>query len=155
MTSHTLAIDWGDGSAQEIIDLGHPGGNVIFNPNTGQFSVTHFFGDDDPSGSSRDTYRVRVRVTDFFGATAVAEDTFTVFNVAPSLSVDAPTPVQIGSITLIKATFTDPDCETPMSSRLILETPGTGRERPSRCPRQTNCGQETDSTVPRMTLSLS
>ena len=108
LTSHTLAIDWGDGSAQEIIDLGHPGGNVIFNPNTGQFSVTHFFGDDDPSGSSRDTYLVRVRVTDFFGATAVAEDTFTVFNVAPSLSVDAPASVQIGSVTLIKATFTDP-----------------------------------------------
>ena len=53
--SHTVLIEWGDGSAQRTLRLP---------PGVTSFSAAHRYRDDDPSGTPADSKAVRVRVLD-------------------------------------------------------------------------------------------
>ena len=59
LTEHILTIDWGDGNI-EVIDLGKPPPHFQFDPNTGEFSVTHTYAKDG-------IYDVTLSVVDDFG----------------------------------------------------------------------------------------
>src|SRR4029078_1355019 len=54
LDTHTVVIAWGDGSTS----------NAAVNPLTRTFSATHQFVDDNPTGTSSDTYNITASVTD-------------------------------------------------------------------------------------------
>jgi hypothetical protein len=75
---HLVEIDWGDGSPVLVQPV--PAGDRTF-------EATHVYVDDDPSGTSRDVYRVQVTVIDNFGgrdSTPIGLFLVDVINVIPS-----------------------------------------------------------------------
>src|SRR5690242_12744835 len=76
LDTHTVTIDWGDGSPATSIDLG-PG--ILAIPAT-----THQYLDDHPSGTPSDDYTISVTVTDDQGGQGTVSTTVTINNVAPT-----------------------------------------------------------------------
>jgi len=72
----TLQIDWGDDSPAETVD--YPAG-------TTDFSETHQYLDDDPSGTASDEYAITISVVDDDGDQAAEATSVSVSNVAPEL----------------------------------------------------------------------
>ena len=74
--THTVTIDWGDGSQSTVLNL------------AGQrtFATTHRFLDDNPTGTSSDLNNIRVTVTDNDNLSASGNASITVDNVAPVLT---------------------------------------------------------------------
>jgi hypothetical protein len=100
--THTVTIDWGDGSIDTTISLG--AGVLAFGP------TSHQYLDDNPTVTSSDTYTITVSVEDDDGDSTSATTGITVKNVAPSsltanLSDDD---IDEGDSTTLSGTFTDP-----------------------------------------------
>ncbi len=87
--AHEVTIEWGDGSPASVISV---------EPGAGEAEAAHTYQDDDPSGTSSDSYTINVTVTD--DGTPNLSDTdssvqITVNNVAPVLSNVAISPIDI------------------------------------------------------------
>jgi hypothetical protein len=98
LDTHNLDIDWnGDGTFDQTVAV--TGGN---------FSVTHQYLDDNPTGTSSDTFNVNVRLRDDDGGEATAAREITVRNVAPSITNLAVTsPVFENSTATLTGSYTD------------------------------------------------
>jgi PKD repeat protein len=76
--THTLDLDWnGDGTFDQTVAV-----------SGGSFSVTRQFLDDDPTGTSSDTFNVNVRLRDDDGGTTLAATVLTVRNANPVVVLD-------------------------------------------------------------------
>ena len=71
--THTLTINWGEGSPQVVPVIG------------GSFSITHQYLDDTPTNTASDNYSIGVSLADDDGGTATGSVSTTVNNVAPVL----------------------------------------------------------------------
>ncbi len=92
--THTITVDWGDGSGQETVTVGTS-------------SIDHVFADGDS------TPAITVTVEDSDGASTTAEKMITVNNVAPSLVIDGADEVDEGSTyTLNLEEIVDPGDDT-------------------------------------------
>ncbi len=103
LDTHTVVIDWGDGSPPTQLSLA---AGVL------TFSATHQYLDDNPTGTSSDVNTISVTVTDKDGGSGTGSTSVTVNNLAPVItSVTGPTdPIAKGSsaaTVTITATFTD------------------------------------------------
>ena len=100
LDSHTVAINWGDGSAPTNLSL--PADTLTFTP-------SHQYLDDNPSGTPSDSYTIAVTVTDKDSATGSANTSITVRNLAPVIKgINGPSGfVPLGTPATVSATFTD------------------------------------------------
>jgi hypothetical protein len=90
----TLTVNWGDGSNPEAFN--YPAGTTSFNE-------THQYKDDDPTGTSSDTYTISLTLKDNGDASDTDSVSVTVDNAAPTLSniqLSASTINAGGSVTL-------------------------------------------------------
>jgi hypothetical protein len=102
--SHTITIDWGDGSATTILTVA--GGAGVFNVPSG---VTHQYLDDNPTATATDSYTISVTVTDSGGLSGVGITSITVNN-APAVITGVMGPIEpiaLGGAATLTATFTD------------------------------------------------
>ena len=104
---HTVSINWGDGSAVQVLNLA---AGVTAIPST-----AHTYLDDNPPGTSSDIYTITVTVADDDTGTANNTTTVTVNNVAPSAIILSRTPTTIneGQSTALSGSFTDPGTLDP------------------------------------------
>jgi hypothetical protein len=130
--THTVTIDWGDGSQSTVLNL------------AGQrtFTTTHRFLDDNPTGTSSDLNNIRVTVTDSDNLSASGNASITVDNVAPVLTAfgsnsPASSLVKEGQPVTLQGVITDvgpPDTHTPTldwgdgttTTAHVTETNGSG-----------------------------
>jgi hypothetical protein len=100
LDTHSVIINWGDGSASTQLELG---ANVL------GFSVTHQYSDDDPTGTGSDVKTIAVTVIDKDGATGAGSTNVTVNNVAPVITgVTGPvSPLSVGVSTSVIVNYTD------------------------------------------------
>ena len=92
--THTIVVDWGDGTANSIINLA-AGVTTFAN------LVNHTYPDDNPGDTTADIYTVTVTATDPDGGSSDESKTILVKNVAPVLAdLDAPTVNENGTTTL-------------------------------------------------------
>jgi PKD repeat protein/methionine-rich copper-binding protein CopC len=99
LDTHTVEIDWGDGSALQSISVGAAG--------LRNFSTTHQYLDD----NAADTYTISVRVLDDDGgaSTPATTTTVTVKNVAPSnVQIDPVAMIDENGVATLTLTFDDP-----------------------------------------------
>ena len=103
LDTHTVVIDWGDGSSNTTINL--TGGERAF-------SASHHYLDDNPPGTASDNYTISVTVSDDDGGLGSGSSSVTVNNVPPTIdSLTGPTePVDIGdqSAVSVVVAFGDP-----------------------------------------------
>src|SRR5207245_252592 len=100
LDTHTVVIDWGDGSATTTLDLA---------VGVRTFSANHQYFDDAGAGTST-TYPISVTVSDDDGQTGSGGAAVTVKNVAPAsvgLTV-TPTTIDENGSTTLSGSFTDP-----------------------------------------------
>ena len=77
-------------------------------PDARTFEVSHYYADDDPTGTQSDTYSIRVTVTDDDTGSAELTRDLTIHNVPPVLGIGAAPPIGEGSrFELPRAAFTD------------------------------------------------
>lgn len=96
--THTLTIDWGDGSAPETVAIAG-----------GAFSVNHQYLDDNPTNTSSDLNTITLTVTDDDLGTDGDTQAVTVDNVAPTVSINgAPVSGPEGTSIVLTSTVTDP-----------------------------------------------
>jgi len=99
LDTHTVEIDWGDGSTTTKLDLA--AGVLTFDPESHQYL-------DDPAGTP-DVYTISVKVTDKDNADVTKTQAITVNNVAPTAAiVGAPTSSPEGTEIGLTSTVTDP-----------------------------------------------
>ncbi len=99
LDTFNVTIDWGDGLSDT---LALPAG-------TSALTATHLYADDDPSGTSADTYNIAVNVSDDDGGLASALTSTLVNNTAPVLSLLTLTPaVDEGGWATLSGTILDP-----------------------------------------------
>ena len=98
--THLVSIDWGEG--------GPPEEGVITtdrnDPTRHYFTLSHRYLDDNPTGTSRDNYRITVLVTDKDGGASRDVATFTVANVPPvvdGLQLSHATVLEDGKVTVV------------------------------------------------------
>jgi PKD repeat protein/methionine-rich copper-binding protein CopC len=98
LDTHTVEIDWGDGSAVQTIAVGAAGLRT--------FSTTHQYLDD----NAADSYTISVRVLDDDGdASTPTTTTVTVKNVAPSsVQIDPVVMIDENGVASLTLTFDDP-----------------------------------------------
>lgn len=77
----TVAINWGDGSAEEI--QSYPAGNT-------QFTANHTYADDDPSGTAADDKTITIKITDQDSGSSTLTSTITVQNLPPAVTLTGP-----------------------------------------------------------------
>src|SRR5262249_53301919 len=97
--SHTVVINWGDGSAGTSLSLA---AGVL------TFSASHAYLDDNPTGTPSDVNTIAVTVLDDDTGAATGSTTVTVNNLAPVVTgVTGPGgPVAVGNATSVTVTFT-------------------------------------------------
>lgn len=124
-----VEINWGDGNIE-----------TFSNPaDSTEFSETHQYMDDDPSGTSSDDYTVIVTVTDDDMGEEIASTTITVNNIAPVVgAINSPVdPIKTGEEISVDSTFIDAgtlDTHTAVwdwdnslvSDGIVTETDGSG-----------------------------
>ena len=99
----TVVIDWGPGETSTTLTLAAGVTN---------FTASHQYADDNPTGTASDVYAIKVTITDDDGGTVTAQTEATVVNLAPdlgALSSDA-TPLDLGAVgqpVSVAAAFTD------------------------------------------------
>lgn len=99
LDSHTVDIDWGDGTIETVA--------VAAGSRT--LTATHQYLDDNPTGTSSDTYAVKVTVRDDEGGQAVGNATVQVANVPPSnVKIDPIAAINENGVATLKLTFDDP-----------------------------------------------
>jgi hypothetical protein len=98
--THTVTIDWGDGSEQTVLSLA---------AGVTTLSATHQYADDNPTNTASDTTTISVMVTDNDHESGSGATTVTVENVTPAISgITGPTgPLALGTAASITASFTD------------------------------------------------
>jgi uncharacterized repeat protein (TIGR01451 family) len=98
--THTVVIDWGDGSSPTGIALA---AGVL------TFSAAHLYADDRPSGTASDAYPITAAVTDKDGGAGTATLPLTVRNIAPSITAvtGSAAPLALGTAATVAVTFTD------------------------------------------------
>jgi hypothetical protein len=96
--THILEIDWNDdGYFEQSIDV-----------SGGSFSVSQQFLDDDPSGTTSDTFNVNVRLRDDDGGQASDSVPLTVRNVAPAITgLSITSPITENGTATLSGTYTD------------------------------------------------
>lgn len=99
LSSHTIVIDWGDGSTDTMIS---PAVGVR------EFSANHQYLDDSPSGTSQDFYTITVTITDNDGLDGDEDTNILVRNVAPTVLLDATSPINENDSHIQSGSFTDP-----------------------------------------------
>lgn len=100
LDTHTVDLDWGDGSAVETIVLS--GGERFL-------ITTHQYKDDNPSGTPSDIYTVKATVTDDDGGSDSAMATVRVNNFAPVIdSLSVSSPINENDVAQLTLQFTDP-----------------------------------------------
>ncbi|MBP7474929.1 MAG: hypothetical protein KA810_06680, partial [Pyrinomonadaceae bacterium] len=108
LDTHTVTINWGDGSALQTLPT--LGAGVTTIPAT-----SHTYLDDNPSGTASDIYTITVTVIDDDTGTGSNTTSVTVNNVAPSgISLSrTPTTINEGQSTALSGSFTDPGTLDP------------------------------------------
>jgi hypothetical protein len=104
-----LTINWGDPSSPddvETIDLASPPAHMVWQPDTRQFSITHQYLDDNPTGDASNTYTIDVTVGDEAGSTS-ASTSVTVSNVAPVVDAGADQSASEGAEVTFNGGFSD------------------------------------------------
>jgi VCBS repeat-containing protein len=98
--AHTVVIDWNDGSAATTLMLA---------AGLTEFSASHQYLDDRPSGSPSDVYLIKVTASDVAGAIVTDTTNVTVKNGAPVItSVAGPTgPLPVNSTATVTVNFSD------------------------------------------------
>ena len=130
LDTHTVEVNWGDGSTKTIFTLD---ANVL-----SFSSINHKYLDDNPTATPQDDYTITVKVTDKDSAIDTDTKTITVKNVAPTVgAVSIPLdPVKVGTPVSVLTTFTDPGTadthtatwtwEDGTSAGTVTETGGSG-----------------------------
>ncbi len=117
LDTFTLDIDWGDPLSPDNVQSFNLGNVVLteaadginWNPVTGDFSLSHQYLDDNPSGDPSNDYTVSVTVTDDDTGTNMAMAMLTVSNVAPMVTInDAPLNSPEGTQIDLTSTVVDP-----------------------------------------------
>ena len=101
--THTLLINWGDGSATESVPLT---AGVI------SFHVSHFYDDDKPGAFANDTFTIFCALSDPNGGVVVTNVSTVITNVAPSLPTGVAFAVKSGTPLASTLTFTDPGADS-------------------------------------------
>ncbi len=123
LDTFTLDIDWGDpispGNLQSI-DLSVPTAGVMFNAQTGEFSVTHQYLDDNPTGDPFNSYTIGVTVTDDDAGSSGEPVTTSaqVSNVAPLLQDVKATDVNEAGQTTLSGQIVDPGTRDTFSLKV-------------------------------------
>ena len=103
--TYTLDVVWGDplspNNVKQYTFAASPGG-------TQNFSLTHRYLDDNPSGNPTNDYAIALTATDDDGGSSPGTVTVTVDNVAPTLSGLAATMISENGTTTFTGTITDP-----------------------------------------------
>lgn len=99
LDSHGVTITWGDGSSS---NLSLPAGVL-------NFAATHTYTDDNPSGTSTDTYQVTVAVIDKDNGSAAASALVTVNNTPPVIEMPTgpASPAPLGASITVSARVSD------------------------------------------------
>ncbi len=87
--THTAVIDWDDGTVEELPIIQNQGGGTFEN-------TLHTYLDDNPTGTSSDTYNIKVTVTDDDTGIGTAETAVTVDNVVPTVDAGSDQEVYLG-----------------------------------------------------------
>ncbi len=99
-STHTVAIDWGDGSNIET---------HLLNPGISYLGACHHYLDDMPTNTAEDTNTIQVRVLDAAGNEASATAPVVVKNVAPTIeTLSITSPIVEGNVAVLTGTFSDP-----------------------------------------------
>ncbi|TWU05296.1 PKD domain protein [Symmachiella macrocystis] len=100
LDTHTIRVNWGDGSADSLIQL---------TASETTFTATHRYLDDNPTGTPQDIYPVTISVVDNNGGSSQQQLTVTVQNVAPQITtlLTKPDAVEEGSPLVLDGTFSD------------------------------------------------
>ncbi len=99
LDTHTVEIDWGDGSTTTVNLAG--GERFV--------GVSHQYLDDSPTNTPQDLYTISVKVTDNEGASTTGQTTVLVKNVAPSNLQFAPVAmIDENNFAQLELTFDDP-----------------------------------------------
>lgn len=103
LDTHTVQVDWGDGSAIEQFDEASSVSPMAF---------SHQYLDDDPTATFSDVYQVNVTVTDDDGGQSLVTTPVRVLNIQPSLTLVADQQVDEGALLDLTGgglgSFTDP-----------------------------------------------
>lgn len=95
--THTLTIDWADGTPLETVTV-----------SGGTFTVTHTYADDSPTFTGLDLVYPTLTIHDDDGGTASSQVQVLVKNVAPHLlSLDVTSPVAEGAVATLTGTYSD------------------------------------------------
>lgn len=97
LDTHELDIDWNGDNLfdQTIVVTG------------GAFTVTRQFLDDNPSGTSSDTFNVNIRLRDDDGGVGTDSKQLTVINVNPSVTLVPPAPIEENEFATLQGRITD------------------------------------------------
>lgn len=103
--THSLTIDWGDGTAPQTVAI-----------SGGTFSVNHQYLDDNPTNTSSDLNTITLTVTDDDLGTDSDTQSVTVDNVAPTVTINgAPVSSPEGTSIVLTSTVTDPGTQDTFS----------------------------------------
>ncbi len=111
--THTVEIDWGDGTPVEtfVLPLG-----------ARSLSTSHTYLDDVPTGTAEDDIPITVRVIDDDTGVGAGNATVLVKNVAPTLlTLNAPD-IDASGTTTLSGTFSDPGADNPLASPETFES---------------------------------
>jgi hypothetical protein len=98
-----LVVNWGDG-AMTTNDF--PGTTTLF-------SIAHLYTDDNPSGTSQDTYALNAYIYDSTGASSPAVNLSTIIsNVPPVVSLGPDVGLPVGRPLSANGSFSDPGADT-------------------------------------------
>ncbi len=101
LDTHTLMVDWGDGTKPEAITV------FTFANGAGTFSASHTYLDDNPTNSPSDINSIRVFVTDDDLGTGVGSLDITVNDIAPVINTISATQLDSTGSTTMHVTFSD------------------------------------------------
>src|SRR5678815_4056361 len=93
--THTLTISWGEGASQTVVVVG------------GSFDITHQYLDDNPTGTTSDTYTIGVTLSDDDTGSDTGSTTTTISNVNPVIGSLAATSVNENGTVHLTGTYSD------------------------------------------------
>ena len=107
---------------------------VAIDEDASTFTLARTFADDEPSGTSSDSYTVDVTITTDLGSSTATSPQVTVANVAPgfvgAIVVSQPE-VRVGESVVVSGTFTDPALDVATELFLATVTWSDGQESPA------------------------
>jgi hypothetical protein len=97
LDTHTVTVDWGDGTAPDTQPVAGP-----------EFMLTHVYVDDNPTGTPEDDYAIGVTLTDDALGSTAASTSVTVKNAAPTLeNLAITTPIGEGEVATLNGDIVD------------------------------------------------